>query len=108
MADIQEGGGAHKGGKKRAKKQSTRIDMTPMVDLAFLLLTFFVLTSTFAKPKTLEINYPADPKKDEDRIKVTNALTFILTEKIKTERSKRIIITENFLLKEWKTKMGSQ
>jgi biopolymer transport protein ExbD len=53
--------------------------MTPMVDLAFLLLTFFVLTSTFAKPKTLEINYPADkPPEVEDQL-VNNALTFIMT-----------------------------
>lgn len=84
MAEVNtDGGGGGKHEKKRAKKSSTRIDMTPMVDLAFLLLTFFVLTSTFAKPKTLEINYPADPKDEKDRIKVTNALTFILTEKDK-------------------------
>jgi len=80
MADVNTGGdGGGKHAKKRAKKSSTRIDMTPMVDLAFLLLTFFVLTSTFAKPKTMEINYPADPKDEKDRIKVTNALTFIMT-----------------------------
>jgi biopolymer transport protein ExbD len=65
--------------KKRAKKSSTRIDMTPMVDLAFLLLTFFVLTSTFSKPKTMEINFPAKPKDDKDLMKVNNALTFIMT-----------------------------
>jgi biopolymer transport protein ExbD len=84
MAEIAEegGGGGHgKKGKKRAKKPSARIDMTPMVDLAFLLLTFFVLTSTFSKPKTMEINYPAKPEPN-DNIKppeVKNGLTLILT-----------------------------
>jgi len=80
MAEVNtDGGGGGKHEKKRAKKSSTRIDMTPMVDLAFLLLTFFVLTSTFAKPKTMEINYPAKPEDDKDQIKVNNALTFILS-----------------------------
>jgi biopolymer transport protein ExbD len=82
MAEVNTGGGdGGKHQKKRAKKSSTRIDMTPMVDLAFLLLTFFVLTSTFAKPKTMEINYPAKPENEKDRIKVNNALTFIVTDK---------------------------
>lgn len=83
MAEIAEegGGGGHGKGKKRAKKPSARIDMTPMVDLAFLLLTFFVLTSTFSKPKTMEINYPAkpDPKDNIKPPEVKNGLTLILT-----------------------------
>ncbi len=81
MAEVNtdDGGGHGKHEKKRAKKSSTRIDMTPMVDLAFLLLTFFVLTSTFSKPKAMEINFPADPKDEKDRQKVNNALTFIMT-----------------------------
>lgn len=81
MAEIAEsGGGGHgKGGKKRAKKQSTRVDMTPMVDLAFLLLTFFVLTSTFSKPKSMELSMPAPPEKDVKLPEVKNGVTFLLT-----------------------------
>ena len=83
MAEVNtgDGGGGHgKHDKKRAKKASTKIDMTPMVDLAFLLLTFFVLTSTFSKPKAMEINYPADPKDENTKPpKINNALTFILS-----------------------------
>ena len=80
MADVSTGdGGGGKHAKKRAKKSSTRIDMTPMVDLAFLLLTFFVLTSTFSKPKTMEINFPAPIDDKTKQMKVNNALTFIMT-----------------------------
>ena len=89
MAEVNtgDGGGGHgKHEKKRAKKASTRIDMTPMVDLAFLLLTFFVLTSTFNKAKTMEINFPAKPKTEKDRIRINNALTFILTREGKDEK----------------------
>src|SRR3954467_12092903 len=81
MAEIQEGGGGgHKGGKKRAKKQSTRIDMTPMVDLAFLLLTFFVLTATFNKPKSMELTFPAPPDNLEKQPPIKNGITFLLTD----------------------------
>jgi len=78
MAEIQEKGG--KGGKGKPKKQSTRIDMTPMVDLGFLLLTFFILTTTFAKPQTMEINMPVKTKNPEDQneLKASNALTLLL------------------------------
>lgn len=83
MAQIQEkGGGKQKGGKKRSKKSSTKIDMTPMVDLAFLLLTFFMLTTTFAKPQIMDITMPVkDPNKEvETPVKASNALTIILGE----------------------------
>ena len=55
----------HKGGKKRPKKHSTAIDMTPMVDLMCLLITFFMLTTAFAKPKVMEIALPEKIKKNE-------------------------------------------
>ncbi|MCU0359273.1 MAG: biopolymer transporter ExbD [Bacteroidia bacterium] len=81
MAEIAEGGsgGGHKGGKKRAKKLSTRVDMTPMVDLAFLLLTFFVLTATFSKPKTMELTFPAPPPPDQKPDEIKKGITFLLT-----------------------------
>jgi biopolymer transport protein ExbD len=80
MAEIADsGGGGHKGGKKRAKKQSTRIDMTPMVDLAFLLLTFFVLTATFSKPKSMELTFPAPPDPNQKQDAIKKGITFLLT-----------------------------
>ena len=81
MAEIQgkaDSGG--KGGKKRAKKMSTKIDMTPMVDLAFLLLTFFMLTTTFAKPNVMQLTMPVkkDDKTEDTKIKNSQAMTIIL------------------------------
>ena len=54
-----------KGGKKRPKKHSTHIDMTPMVDLMCLLITFFMLTTSFNKPKVMEIILPEKVQKNE-------------------------------------------
>lgn len=82
MAEISNQGGGKKDGKIRSKKTSTRIDMTPMVDLAFLLLTFFVMTTTLNKPQTMEITMPEKPK-EEDKQPMVNekrVLTLILGE----------------------------
>lgn len=82
MAQIQEKGGGNKkgGGKVRTKKASTAIDMTPMVDLAFLLLTFFMLATTFAKPQTMEITMPVKDDVEQSPVKASKALTIILGE----------------------------
>lgn len=79
MAEINTGSDSGgKGGKTHAKKQSTRVDMTPMVDLAFLLLTFFILTATFNKPQALDINMPVPVKNPEEGTKVPEELTTTL------------------------------
>src|SRR5690349_19474857 len=83
MAEIaQGGGGGKKDGKVRSKKTSTKIDMTPMVDLAFLLLTFFVMTTTLNKPQTMEITMPEKVKENDVQTPVNEkkVLTVILAE----------------------------
>lgn len=82
MAEIVESGGKKGKGGRKGKKLSTRIDLTPMVDLGFLLITFFIFTTTMNKPKTMEINMPVDEEiKEEDKNKVKDytAMTVLLS-----------------------------
>jgi len=84
MAEIQANeGGGKKGGKQRAKKHSTHIDMTPMVDLMSLLITFFMLTTAFSKPKAMEIvlpdNKPIDKVEDSPEIVGSRTLNILMT-----------------------------
>jgi biopolymer transport protein ExbD len=81
MAEINTGEGGKKG-KKRTKKMSTKVDMTPMVDLAFLLITFFMLTTTFNKKHAMQINMPDKTKDNKtQKVKQSQSITLILGEK---------------------------
>tara|TARA_B100000029_G_scaffold515076_2_gene620448 strand:+ start:14162 stop:14680 length:519 start_codon:yes stop_codon:yes gene_type:complete len=61
------------GGKKKKKRAPVLIDMTPMVDIAFLLLIFFMVTTVFRAPQTMELNIPPD-KDDKVEIAESNVL----------------------------------
>lgn len=76
MAAIQQP--TPKAGKKpRARKHGFHLDMTPMVDLAFLLLTFFMLTTTFAKPRVMQLTMPV-PDKHTTKVASHGAMTIVL------------------------------
>lgn len=79
MAEVAQN---NKGKKKgRVKKMSTRVDFTPMVDLGFLLITFFMLATTLSKPQTMEVALPSKEKvkeADQTTIKASRAVTILL------------------------------
>lgn len=85
MAEMSEASEHKKGGgKAKAKKHSTRIDMTPMVDLGFLLVTFFIFTTTLSKPTTMDLVMPADkeePKPTDTKVNNKEVLVLLLGDK---------------------------
>src|SRR5512138_1431127 len=90
-----------KKGKKRKKgrRLGVRIDFTPLVDVAFLLLTFFMFTTSMSRPQTMEINLPPDEKVKVE-VAESNLLTLRMNEKgdvfwnVALDAPKRIAATE--------------
>ena len=79
-AEVQESGG--KNGKSKQKKFAVRVDVTPMVDMNMLLITFFMLCTTLSKPQTMEISMPSNDKsiteQQKSMVKASQAITLLL------------------------------
>jgi biopolymer transport protein ExbD len=80
MAELDTSSKGGKGGKVRSKKQSTKVDLTAMVDLAFLLITFFMLTTSLSKPLAMDIAKPDKDEKLDKRLelKASQTMTILL------------------------------
>ena len=67
-----------KGGGKQ-KKMHVRVDFTPMVDMMMLLITFFMLCTSLAKPQTMELSMPSNDKNLLDQDKTVTKESYTIT-----------------------------
>lgn len=67
--------GKGKGHRRPKRRISIRIDMTPMVDIAFLLLIFYMVSTVFSMPQAMEINLPPEEEQTEVEVAESNLLT---------------------------------
>jgi biopolymer transport protein ExbD len=99
MAELNDsGGGGKKGeGKVRSKKQNSKVDLTAMVDLAFLLITFFMLTTSLSKPQAMDLGLPDKEKpneKNEDiKVDENRTMTILLGKNNKMVRFVGLLAT---------------
>lgn len=79
---IRDNLGNQDAGVKKSKKHSTKVDLTPMVDLGFLLITFFIFTTSMTKPNVMNLNMPKDSfDKNRTPVKASGSLTLLLSKK---------------------------
>lgn len=97
MAELNTGdGGGGKGGKVRSKKQNSKVDLTAMVDLAFLLITFFMLTTTLSKPQSMNLGLPDkidDPNIKPQKVDENRTMTILLGDNDKLVRYVGLLAT---------------
>lgn len=77
MAELNQTQGKASGRKIRSRKLTSRVDLTAMVDLAFLLITFFMLTTSLSKPKSMDLTLP-DPKGKPSNVDENRTMTILI------------------------------